>query len=499
MGLTIGIVGTGTMGRGIAQIFAASGNTVLLHDARPGAAVEARDFVTGMFERSAEKGRMGRVEADEAAARVRIAAALGDFSTSDLVVEAIVENLKVKQDLFSALEEIVSTETILATNTSSLSVTAIAAALSVPGRLAGYHFFNPVPLMKVVEVIAGARTRPDVVDKLKTLAEEAGHTAVLAADTPGFLVNHAGRGFVTEALQLLRENVASPADIDRILREAAGFRMGPFELMDLTGLDVSGPVMQQVYAQFYQEPRYRPSPEIDRRLAAGLLGRKTGEGFYAYDKGARSEPEEPVRAAVAPGALWISNARPERAALVHKALADAGVEIETGERPSGGAVIVVTPMGADASAAAVAEDLDPARVVAVDTLFSLDARRTLMPTPATRPEMIDRAAAAFGAGGFSVTVIGDSTGFVAQRVIATIVNIACDIAQGAIATPRDIDLAVTLGLGYPKGPLAWGDEIGADVVLEILEGMHALCGDPRYRPSPWLRRRADLRLSLRMG
>lgn len=496
MGLTIGVVGTGTMGRGIAQIFAASGNRILLHDAREGAAGEARDFVAKMLARLAEKGRMNAKDAQVATSRIEVAGTLDALAPCDLVIEAIVEKLEVKQDLFSKLEKILRADAILATNTSSLSVTAIAAGCEMPERVAGYHFFNPVPLMKVVEVIPGARTKPDVVDGLTKLAIEAGHRAVRASDTPGFLVNHAGRGYVTEALQLLRERVAEPVDIDRILRDAAGFRMGPFELLDLTGLDVSGPVMAQVYNQFYQEPRFRPSPLIDQRLSAGLLGRKTGEGFYAYPDGEKAEPEEAGHESVDPGAVWISNARPERAALVHEALTGAGITVESGERPSQDAVIVVTPVGADASAAAVSEDLDAKRVIGIDTLLPLDRRRTLMRTPATEKQAIARAAAAFSAGGSPVTVIADSTGFVAQRVIATIVNIACDIAQAGIATPDDIDTAVTLGLGYPHGPLSWGDEIGADVILEILEGIEALSGDPRYRPSPWLRRRADLRLSL---
>lgn len=499
MAVTIGIVGTGTMGRGIAQIFAASGNSVILHDARTGAAAEAREFVAGMFARAAEKGRMTPAEADAAAGRISTAAGLADFSGCDLIIEAIIENLKVKQDLFSALEEIVRSDAILATNTSSLSVTAIAASCSNPERVAGYHFFNPVPLMKVVEVIPGARTAPEVAERLGELAREAGHTAVTATDSPGFLVNHAGRGFVTEALQLLREQVAAPVEIDRILREGAGFRMGPFELLDLTGLDVSGPVMRQVYDQFYQEPRFRPSPLIDQRLAAGLLGRKTGEGFYTYAGGKKAEPDEPRIAGADAGAVWISNARPERAAILHEALKTAGVNVEYGAEPSADAVILVTPLGADATAAATAEGLDAGRVVAVDTLFPLSGRRTLMTTPATSRAVVERAAAALSAGGNKVTVIADSTGFVAQRVVATIVNIACDIAQAGIATPKDIDLAVTLGLGYPKGPLAWGDEIGPDVVLEILDGIYALTGDPRYRPSPWLRRRADLHMSLCAG
>jgi 3-hydroxybutyryl-CoA dehydrogenase len=225
---------------------------------------------------------MGADAAAACKARLQPAADVQGLAACDLVVEAIVERLDVKQALFRELEAAVGPDCVLATNTSSLSVTAIAAGLERPQRFAGYHFFNPVPLMKVVEVIAGLKTDAAVCEGLATYARQMGHTPVQAQDTPGFIVNHAGRGYGTEALRIVGEGVADFATIDRILRDQVGFRLGPFELMDLTALDVSHPVMESIYRQYYEEPRYRPSVITAQRLAAGMVGRKSGEGFYRY-------------------------------------------------------------------------------------------------------------------------------------------------------------------------------------------------------------------------
>ncbi|MBU6438514.1 MAG: 3-hydroxyacyl-CoA dehydrogenase, partial [Betaproteobacteria bacterium] len=290
--MTIGIIGTGAMGRGIAQLMAQSGHPVLLFDSRPGAVQEALTSLRDSWNKLVERGKLDKDAVTMARQMLNPVSDLRGLSSCTLVIEAIVEDLKAKQDLFRALEPVVAPHTILATNTSSLSVAAIASACQRPQMVAGLHFFNPVPQMKVVEVIAAARTRPDVVEKLVKLVRETGHTPVLASDTPGFIVNHAGRGYGTEALRCLQENVADVVTIDRILRDQGGFKLGPFELFDLTALDVSHPVMESIYHQYYEEPRYRPSPITAQRRAAGLLGRKSGEGFYLYKDGARVEPSE---------------------------------------------------------------------------------------------------------------------------------------------------------------------------------------------------------------
>lgn len=496
----IGVVGAGAMGRGIAQVAAQAGAQVLLHDLQREQAVQARAFIGTMFQRAAEKGRLSPEAAEAALERVRVVE-MPEFAEAELIVEAIVEDLEIKQRLLRQLEELVSDSCVLATNTSSLSVTRIAAGSRLPERVAGWHFFNPVPLMKVVEVIGGPRTDPEVLERLTAFTQEFGHSPVRAEDSPGFLVNHAGRGLTTEGLRLLQEGIAQPWEIDEILRDCAGFRMGPFELLDLTGLDVSFPVMEQIYEQFYHEPRFRPTPELSRRHAAGLLGRKTGAGFYRYESGTKVPvgPSTFARGEAASVPVWVSPSGLSPGAEELRALLEqAGADVEPeGAAPSSQALCLAASQGADVTTLVGTLALDPRRTVGVDTLFGLDKRRVLMVTPVTRPELREQARTLLEDDPHPVTIIRDSPGSVAARVLAVVVNIACDLAQQRIASPKDIDLAVRLGLGYPKGPLEWGDEFGAQRILTVLEALHHFYRDPRYRPSPWLLRRALLDVSLR--
>ena len=268
----LGVVGAGAMGRGIAQIAAQAGSTVFLFDMQTDTAHKARAAVFSQWDKLCEKGRFAAEQKDLYKSRLRCAATLADLRDCELVVEAIVERLDLKISLFKELENIVKPSAVLVTNTSSLSVTAIAARLQRPSQFAGYHFFNPVPLMKVVEVIAGLKTPASICADLATYARQMGHTPVQAQDSPGFIVNHAGRGYGTEALRIVSEGVADFATIDRILRDQIGFKLGPFELMDLTSLDVSHPVMESIYHQYFEEPRYRPSVITAQRLAGGVIG-----------------------------------------------------------------------------------------------------------------------------------------------------------------------------------------------------------------------------------
>jgi 3-hydroxybutyryl-CoA dehydrogenase len=476
------------MGRGIAQVLAQCGARTLVYDAQPGAARRGKDSIAQSLVRLVEKGRLRAAEADNALGRIEIVESPDAFQPCHVVVEAIAEDLDAKRKLFSSLEKHVSGDCILASNTSSLSVTAMAAACQRPGRVAGYHFFNPVPVMKVVEVVDAVLTEAWVTEALAGLAQRFGHTPVRCKDTPGFIVNHAGRAFVPEALRILSEGVADFATIDRILVDAAGFRLGPFALMDLVGLDVSHAVMKSMYEQYFEEPKYRPSFLAEPRVAAGLLGRKTARGWYAYDKdGAVPRTSEPPAPSLRPVCVW---AVPELKEL----LAQLGAKPEL--KPTPDALCFVAPLGADATTCALELGLDPQRTVAVDPLFGFAKRRTLMRTPVTRKEMLEAAHGLLAADGVPVSLINDSPGFVAQRVVAHIVNVGCDIAQMRIASPLDLDRAVTLGLGYPRGPLAMGDALGPKRVLAVLEAMHDFYQDPRYRPSPWLKRRAALGVSL---
>ena len=497
--LKVGIVGAGAMGRGIAQIAAQAGSQVFLLDTQPEATQAALDAIAQQWTRMAEKGRISADQAAQWRTHLQSAHTLQDLSGCDLIVEAIVERLDAKQALFAQLEALVAPDAVLASNTSSLSVTAIAAVLQRPGQLAGFHFFNPVPLMKVVEVIAGLKTDRSVCDRLAAYARDMGHTPVQAQDTPGFIVNHAGRGFGTEALRIVSEGVTDFATVDRILRDLVGFKLGPFELMDLTALDVSHPVMESIYHQYYEEPRFRPSVITAQRLAGGMLGRKTGEGFYRYVDGQAQVPAEPAAPVVdhVPP-VWVST-RASRRAELYQLLKDLGATIETGASPSAQAISLVAPLGFDITTVAVVERLDPARTIGIDMLMDDAAtkRRVLATNPATRLDIRQAAHALFARDGKPVSVIRDSGGFVTQRVVATIVNIAADICQQGICTPQDLETAVTLGLGYPQGPLAMGDRWGPTNMLEVLFNMQTVYGDTRYRPSPWLRRRGAIGLSLR--
>ncbi|GLY65875.1 3-hydroxyacyl-CoA dehydrogenase [Amycolatopsis taiwanensis] len=486
--MRIRIVGTGVMGRGIAQWAATAGHVVELADARPESVGEAVGFVRSMIERAAEKGR---ITTEEAAAILSRLVPLdrpdepGDGV--DLVVEAVREDLDTKAELFRALERVLPAHTIFATNTSSLPVTQVGATLADPSRLAGMHFFNPAPLMKIVEVIPGAATRPELVETLISLVRETGHRAVVVADTPGFLINHAGRGLINEALAVLEEDVASPAVIDRIARDVLGLRMGPFELMDLTGLDVTSTVIESIWQGFRYSDRLRASYLTPNRVAAGLHGRKTGRGWFSYQPDAPSPVEQPVKGDT-DRPVWTDDA------AVHAALTEAGAVVEPA--PSERAVVLVPTWGTTVASAVAERGLPAARTFGVDPLSLATERRVLAVTPAADPAAARDAAALLARGGKSVSIARDTAGSVAQRLVASIVSVAASIAEQGIAAPADIDLGVTTGLGYPVGPLAWGEKIGVDRMLELQRALHATTGDPRYRPTRWLTERAQLGLPL---
>jgi 3-hydroxybutyryl-CoA dehydrogenase len=494
----VAIIGAGAMGRGIAQIATQAGSQVWLYDAQAEAIAKARNAVFQQWDKLQEKGRLSPETVADYKIRLLSAASMQDLAECELVVEAIVEKIDIKKSLFTELEQVLAPTAVLVTNTSSLSVTAIAAALQRPSQFAGYHFFNPVPLMKVVEVIAGLKTDQAVCERLSEFARQMGHTPVQAQDTPGFIVNHAGRGYSTEALRIVSEGIADFATIDRILRDQVGFKLGPFELFDLTALDVSHHVIEAIYHQYYEEPRYRPNVITAQRLAGGVVGKKVGEGFYKYVDGVAqvpAEPPVPVVDSLPP--VWVSPRAARRMELL-QLLKDLGATLETGASPSPEALTIVAPLGFDITTVAVVERLDPARTVGIDMLVNDAAtkRRVLATNPATRTDMRDAAHALFARDGKAVSVIRDSGGFVTQRVVATIVNIASDICQQRICTPQDLETAVTLGLAYPMGPLAMGNRFGPDSILEVLFNLQTVYGDPRYRPSPWLRRRGAIGLSL---
>ncbi|HVZ54550.1 MAG TPA: 3-hydroxyacyl-CoA dehydrogenase [Pseudolabrys sp.] len=493
--LTVLVIGAGTMGRGIAQVCAQAGLTTLLFDTREGAVQDALDAVAKGLEGQVAKGRISADDKHHTMQHLWPIASLDEAAGAGIAIEAIVENLDVKRTLFRELEKRMAPDAVLATNTSSLSVTEIAAGCERPQRVGGLHFFNPPPLMKLVEVIGGLRGDPALVDALVGFVRRINKHPVVATDTPGFVVNHAGRAYGPEALRIVSQGIASPREVDLLMKEAAGFRMGPFELLDLIGGDVTHAVMVSVYEQYFNEPMYQPSAQMTVRVAGGLLGRKSKQGFYRYDgEATASPPTVTVQERPVPERAWVADE--DGGAELAELLRGAGLTVQLGGAPDAGALCFVTPLGEDCTQVALRLKLDPTRTVAVDMLGGFGGRRTLMKNPLTSADTLGEAAAALAATKAPVTVINDSTGFVIQRLCAMIVNVGTRIAELRIAAPADIDTAVELGLNYPKGPLALGDMLGPARVLAVLDGMHAITLDPKYRATTWLRRRARLGVSL---
>ncbi|MGH8328372.1 MAG: 3-hydroxyacyl-CoA dehydrogenase, partial [Steroidobacteraceae bacterium] len=472
-----------------------AGLEVILHDASDAALAKARGEVHARIARLAEKGQITAEAAADAGRRLKLAERLEALAPAQIVIEAIIEQLEPKQRLFAALEDIVAPGTVLATNTSSLPVAAIARVCRHRERVCGLHFFNPVPLMRLVEVIRAADTSEHTMGRALELAERLGKTAVRVKDVPGFLVNLLGRAYLTEALHIQHEGVATVATIDRVMRDAAGFRMGPFELMDLTGIDVNFPATRVVYEGFQHEPRLKTTPLHESLFMAGQLGRKSGRGFHEYGEGKGPSPapgEDGSGAAAAGGP-------PVAACVAEEAhgfglLAERGLRLVAADEAE---VLLVSPAGEDAATAAARLRLDPARVVAVDFLGMEKSFLTLM-APVGGDAAARRLAAFLRGTGLAVAVIRDSPAFIAPRILATIVNLACEAAQIGIGTPDDIDVAMRLAQNYPRGPFEWGEWLGPQRVHDMLRQMQDITGSDRYRPSLWLRRRALLGLPLRM-
>ena len=372
----IGIVGSGAMGSGIAQVAATAGNKVILYDSNKEAQDGAEQLIVKMLAKLEEKGKL-QESAVAVSERIIYATDIDEFESCELVIEAIVENLQVKKNVFEEVEAIVSDTCILASNTSSLSIASIASACKHPHRVMGIHFFNPAPLMPLVEIISAVQTDPALAADMKETIQSWGKVPVFAKDTPGFIVNRIARPFYGEALRILEEDLANVPTIDWAMKEFGGFKMGPFELMDFIGNDINYEVTATVFREFFYDPRYKPSFTQKRMVEANRLGRKTGIGYYNY--------------------------------------------------------------GEDAV------NLDPDR--------------------------------------------NDGLGsYILKRILAMLVNEAADALYLHVATKEDIDLAMTKGVNYPKGLLAWADEIGIETCLNALEELQVEYGEDRYRPSPILRK-----------
>ena len=490
---TVAVVGAGTMGQGIAQVALLAGHRVLLHDAAPGAARAGAGAVAGRLERLVAKGRLGASAHKEALGRLVPVEAVADLAPAAVAVEAVVEDLAVKRALFTQLEAAVGGDCLLATNTSSLPVTAVAGALRLPGRLVGMHFFNPAPLLPLVEVVAGAATDAEAVVRACALAAAWGKTPVRCTDTPGFLVNRVARPFYAEALRLYEERVADPATVDVVLRECGGFAMGPFELTDLIGQDVNEAVTRSVWEAFFHDPKFTPSLAQRRLVESGRLGRKTGRGWFTYPEQGRGPGAGPAQQpqtaepAVAPTAVELRGDLGPAAALPGL-LRASGVEVR-GE-PGGGPGALVLPGGTPLRLAGRRPDGEPAVVFDLALDYAAATRIALAPAEGVHAVELEAAVGLFQALGKEVSVIRYAPGLVVARTVAMLADLALDAAARQVASERDIDTAMRLGVSYPLGPLEWCARVSAAYAADVLAELHAVHPAGRYAPCPELGRRA---------
>ncbi len=493
---TVAVIGAGAMGAGIAQVAAAAGHRVLLFDARMNAADAGKKSVAAALDALAGKGRIGAEDARAAAARIEAIHTVGDCASAKLVVEAIVEDLGVKRELLRQLEVVSAPQAILASNTSSLSITALAEGLAHPGRVVGMHFFNPAPVMPLVEVVSGLATDPDVAATVHATALAWGKSPVHATSTPGFVVNRCARPFYAEALRLLAERAGDVATIDAVMREAGGFRMGPFELMDFIGHDINFAVTRSVWEGYFQDPRFAPSVIQRELVAAGFLGRKSGRGFYAYAPGA-SRPAPATEAGGARPRRVVAHGDLGAAAPLLGRLGDAGVAVEHGAPdprfPSGVLAVddgwLALSDGRSATARAVESG---ARDLALFDL-ALDYGSCARLAVARADTCGDGAwAAATGllqAAGIAVSRLDDVAGLPVMRTVAMLANEAADAVLQGVASARDIDVAMQKGVSYPRGPIAWADDVGLEHVRDVIANLAAHYGEDRYRTSPLISRR----------
>jgi 3-hydroxybutyryl-CoA dehydrogenase len=502
---TLGVVGAGTMGAGIAQLGAAAGMRTLLYDPVEEALERGSFAVRRGLAKWVEKGRAGK----DAAARLEPVATLDELAPCQLVIEAAPERAELKRELFASLSDVCSEHTVLATNTSSIPVTSLAGAAARPENVVGMHFFNPPPLMRLLELIRADQTGGRAFETARATGEAMGKQVIVAADGPGFLVNRCGRPFNGEALRLLQERVAGHEQIDRICRLGGGFRMGPFELMDLVGIDVGFAVAKSFTELSFGEPRWRPSPLQAHMVAAGRLGRKTGRGWYEYDEDGTyraPDPEAPERSISRPDPVAVLG-EGAVAELVRERVRDAGIELREGApaelvvdaglepdpAPPGGAPPVVvcarrSLLGRGEPAAAGFHLLPPLGGPPLVELTRL---------PTTPAFVAEAAESFFGGIGFVCEWVEDAPGLVLGRIAAQLVNEAAFAIGEGVGSADDVDAGLELGLSHPRGPVAWSEAIGLPHVLAILDALWAERHEERYRAAPLLRRQALLGRSLR--
>jgi 3-hydroxybutyryl-CoA dehydrogenase len=506
---SIGVVGAGTMGAGIALVAARSGAPTRLHDPFPGATERGLQTIDGNLDRLVGRQRLTEEEAEAIRARVQPAGSLAELGDCELVIEAAPEDLNIKLELFQGLAGVVDPRCVLATNTSSLSVTEIAAATPIPERVVGMHFFNPVPAMRLMEVVAGEQTGPEALALARAAGEAMGKTVIAAPDVAGFIVNRVNRPYSLESLRLVEQRVASVATVDRIARRAGGFRMGPFELMDLIGIDTNHAVALSFQRQSFGEPRYRPSPLAARKIAAGHLGRKTGRGWYDYG-GSSPAPDDgahPVARVRADGRRVIVAGGLPVARVLVAAARDAGWTVVEPDAADAGAAFLALDCS-DGSIALpasvpVARSLHRGSLHAIDphaagfhVLSPLGDLVEVTATSISDPVACERLELFFGSLGVDGERVQDAPGLVIGRVVCQVVNEAAFAIGDGYGVPADIDAGMRLGVSHPRGPVEWSDQLGLEHVIAVLDALHRELGEERYRVAPLLRQRAAVGRSL---
>lgn len=504
------VIGAGAMGSGIAQVAAQAGHPVVLHDARPGAAQAAIARIAQGLDKRVAQGKLSLEAANATLSGLRAADDLNELPNIGLAIEAIVEDLKVKQTLFVELAERLGHKVILASNTSSLSITALAAAVPHPERVVGLHFFNPAPVMKLVEVVAGLATDPGLLEQVMATAKAWGKTPIAVRSTPGFVVNRVARPFYGEALRVLAEGAADVPTLDTLVREAGGFPMGPFELMDLVGLDIGLAVTESQYFATSGDARYAPTVLQRERVQAGWLGKKTGRGFYLYGSDGKPidgplDAEPPITALsstavpaivqhgdLGPAAPLIDRLKGCGASWVHAAAPD---RYDAGFLQVGAARLALT----DGRPATLRAESDHhADWVLMDLCLDYASSPRVAVTKADQCsyEAFEQVLALLRQAGFAVSIVDDVAGLVLARTVAMLANEAAELVLQGVASASDVDLAMRLGTAYPLGPLSWCDRVGASWVVRLLDQLHLHYGDARYRVSPLLRRRAASKSAL---
>ncbi len=508
----VGVIGAGTMGSGIAQVAALAGYQTVLQDPFEEVLAKAMRSIEASLERGVERGRWAADAASAAIAALSTTTAIADLADCELVIEAAPEKLDLKRELFTQLSDICGADAVLATNTSSIPVTAIASAASSPDNVVGMHFFNPPALMELLEVVAGTESSAEAVETAKAVGERIGKRVIVAQDGPGFLANRCARPFGLEALKLCQEGVADQHTIDRIVRIGGGFRMGPFELMDLVGIDVGLEVTKSFWEQSFHEPRWRPSMITERMVQAGRLGRKGGSGYYEYSSGDHREADPPIPESE-PGeheGLVVIEGDGSLAAELRELAGACGHDVHRLERLDHAPVrlIVDATVGRAPSDSVLAiDDHDTTLcILCVDgSLADLDAHgnaigfHALSPLASSNLVELTRSAQAsdqsaecatafFKSLGKHVEWVRDAPGLVLGRIFSQLVNEACFALGEGVGSAEDIDVAMRSGYNYPRGPLEWADAVELDQVLATLDALYAELGEERYRVAPLLRR-----------